>query len=303
MRKNILFALLLGIFGQFATAQFIAVESTKLLKFNDNSAYFYPRFSPAGDYLLVSSSNYQGLKSYDFTTKTMTSITEDAGAGYNTQISTDGKSILYSKTVFVKNLRNNSLVQVEKATRSKKQLSAVSRETLTPHFATNAPTYVVGKKLVRPNVTKAETKPIITIEDRKMVLYTAESRKELIPNGADASYIWPVISPDGQKIAYTVMGKNTFVCNINGKEAVSVGYINAPQWLNNNWLIGMNDKDEGGRIISSDLIAVSSDGKKQQKIAIPDGKMALYPAADIEGKRIAFSTEKGELYILSITLK
>ncbi|MBV5343998.1 hypothetical protein JZU68_10575, partial [bacterium] len=95
---------------------------------NDNSTCFFPRFSPAGDYLLVSGSGYAGLRAYDFASKTITRISDDAGAGYNTQISADGKTILYSKTELVKNVRHNSLVQVEKATRLKKQLTAPTRE-------------------------------------------------------------------------------------------------------------------------------------------------------------------------------
>lgn len=302
MNKNLIITLILVVFGQLSYAQFITVESTELLKMNDNSTCFFPRFSPVGDYLLVSGSGYTGLRAYDFASKTITRITDDAGAGYNTQISADGKTILYSKIELVKNLRHNSLVQVEKATRIKKQLTVPTRETLTPRFAVNKSTYIAGKKFVRANVSSSETKPIITIEDRKMVLYTASTRKVLTPNGTNASYIWPVISPDGQQIAYTVVGKNTFVCKLNGTEPISVGYINSPQWLNNSWLIGIDDKDDGEKLISSDLVAVSADGKKHQKLTIPVGKMALYPAASADGKRIAFTTEKGELYILSVSV-
>jgi Tol biopolymer transport system component len=65
----------------------------------------------------------------------------------------------------------------------------------------------------------------------------------------------------------------------------------------------MDDKDDGEKLISSNLVAVSADGKKHQKLTIPNGKMALYPAASADGKRIAFTTEKGELYLLTVTVK
>ena len=300
MQKNLLLTVFLMGMGLLVQAQSITVTRTEFIKLNDNSVAFFPRFSPAGDYLLVSSSGYSGLRMYDFATKTITRLTDDAGAGYETQISADGKTILYSKTELVKNLRHNSLVQIEKASRIKKQITAPARDAVVPRFAANKPTYVTGRKMIRAGVTTAEVKPIITIEDRKMVVYLATGRKVLTPNGTSASYIWPVISPDGKKIAYTVVGKNTFVCNIDGTQSISVGYINAPQWLNNSWLVGMDDKDDGEKLVSSELVAVSADGKIRQKITTPAGKMALYPAASADGKRIAFNTEKGEIYILTI---
>jgi hypothetical protein len=35
----------------------------------------------------------------------------------------------------------------------------------------------------------------------------------------------------------------------------------------------------------------------------PRGVMAMYPAASADGKRIAFNTEKGEIYILNVSIK
>ena len=65
----------------------------------------------------------------------------------------------------------------------------------------------------------------------------------------------------------------------------------------------MEDKDDGEKLISSTLIAATIDGKIKQTVLTPTGVMAMYPAASADGKRIAFNTEKGEIYILNISIK
>ncbi len=295
--------LLLAFFGQIAFAQQIQVQSVEQLKNTDSNGIFHPAFSPSGDYLLVTSENYAGLQMYTLKDKSFKTLTTDAGAGYGAQISTDGNTIVYKKNDFVNKLKHTSLISFSRTTGKQTQLVAPTRELITPKFAMNKPQYVVGKKLVRNNVTTAESTPVISIENQKMVIYNGSSRKIVTPNGEQASYIWPSLSPDKKNIAYTVAGKGTFVCQIDGTNVKSIGKLNAPVWLNNNWLVGMDDKDNGQDLVSSTLVAVTRDGKTRQILSTPAGKMALYPAASADGTRIAFNTEKGEIFLLNVQIK
>ncbi len=295
--------LLLVFAGHIMYAQQIDVTSIAVVKSTQTGGFYHPKFSPAGDFLLATSENFVGLKQIIFANNTLQTLTSDAGAGYGVQISDDGNTIVYKKTDFVKNLRNSSLISLSRVTGNKIQLVAPTREPLTPKFAENKPLYVKGKTLIRPTVTNAETKPVICIEDQKMALYTAASRKVLTPNGADASYIWPVISPDQKHIAYTVAGKGTFVCRIDGSQPQLLGKLNAPAWLNNTWVIGMDDIDDGEKLISSTLVAATIDGKVRQTLNTPKNRVAMYPAASADGKRIAFNTNEGELYLLNVVVK
>ncbi len=299
--KKLLF--LLALSGQVLFAQQIHIQSVEQLKSSNSEKLFHPTFSPSGDYLLTTSENYAGLKMYSFTNKTFKTLTADAGAGYGVQISADGNNIVYKKNEFANKLKQTSLISISRTTGKQVQLVAATRELITPKFAVNKPQYVVGKKLVRNNITTAESTPVISIEDQKMVIYSGTTRKVLTPNGEKASYIWPSLSPDKKNVAYTVAGKGTFVCRIDGSNVKSIGKLNAPVWLNNKWLVGMDDKDNGQDLLSSTLVAITIDGKIRQILSTPAGKMALYPAASADGSRIAFNTEKGEVYLLNIQIK
>jgi len=295
--------LVFALIGQIAFAQKIDVQSVVVINNSEAGGCYYPSFSPAGDYLLATSENYAGLKQYTFADKSIKTLTKDAGAGYGVQISADGNTILYKKNEFVKNLRHSSLVSYSRQTGKQQQLVAPTREDLTSRFAANKPQFVRGKTLVATNITRTESTPVICIEDQKMVLYTSTGRKIITPNGTQASYIWPSISPNGKYIAYTVASKGTYVCKIDGTSPVSIGKLNAPRWINNQWLVGMDDKDDGQKLISSTIQAVNINGKIRQTLPTPTGKNAMYPVASTDGSRIAFNTDKGELYLLTITVK
>jgi Tol biopolymer transport system component len=295
--------LLFALLGQVLFAQQVNVQSITFLKNSESGGFYYPTFSPSGDYLLMTSENYTGLKQYSFTDKSLKTITTDAGAGYGVQMSADGNTILYKKTDFVNRLRQNSLISYSRTTGKQSLLVSPTREPITAKFSANKPQFVKGKALTARNITKAEVAQVICIEDQKMVLYNGANRIVLTPNGESASYIWPAISPNKKNIAYTVASKGTFVCRIDGTNPVSLGKLNAPAWLNNQWLVGMDDKDDGEKLLSSSLIAISINGKIRQTIATPKDKMAMYPAASADGTRIAFNTDKGEIYLLNIQIK
>ncbi len=301
MKKKLLF---LFCFAQLVTAQQINVLSIEKIKGTEKGGYFYPKFSPSNDYVLLTQINYDGLVKYSFDKGNLTIVNNDPGAGYDVQISDDGTLILYKKIELIGKLRHNSLLTQRLSTNEKKTLVTPTRENITGRIMNSSPVYVKGKNMIKnSSVPKNILQNIITIEDQKMVLYKNGVRKELCPNGKEKSYIWPSISPDGTQIVYTVAGKGTFVTNLDGTNTKSLGKLSAPKWAGNKYIIGMDDKDDGEKLLSSVLVAVTVDGKIRQTIETPEGKMAMYPAASADGKRIVCNTENGELFIIDLLIK
>lgn len=83
--------------------------------------------------------------------------------------------------------------------------------------------------------------PSIHIEQQKMVVTNHGVRTLLAPNGDDASYFWASISPDGKHIVYVTAHLGTFVCDIDGNNVQSMGRMNAPKWLDNHHVAGMQE--------------------------------------------------------------
>ena len=301
MKKLLLFFLVIA---QIALAQQINVLSIEKIKATDTGGYFYPKISPDNQFILMTRGNYSGLYQYSPVSKSLKTLNEDPGAGYKVQISDDGNTVLYNKTELIRKLRHNSLISQTISNGEKKVLVAPTREQITGKMVNSNPVYVKNRSLVKSNSVKpTDNLYLITIENQKMVLYKNGVRAELTPSGANASYIWPSISPDNKNIVYTVTGKGTYVCSVTGKNVTSLGKLNAPSWAGNRYVVGMDDRDDGEKLISSSLIITSIDGKLRKKLETPTGINAMYPSASKDGSRIAFNTDRGEVYLMHVEFK
>lgn len=300
--KQILLLFLL--ITQLGVAQQVKILSVEKIKETQNGGYFYPKLSPNADFILLTQINHKGLVKYAISESKLSTVTEDNGAGYDAQISQDGTSVLYKKIELINNLRYNSLISQNLTSNSKSTLIAATRENISGKYINSSPIYVKSGKILKNGVISQKvSQSIITIEDRKMIFYKNNTRIVLTPNGADKSYIWPSISPDGTHIVYTVSGKGTFVANINGNNAQSLGKLSAPKWIGNKYIIGMDDIDDGEKLISSTIKIVSIDGKTKQKLDTPQNVNAMYPSASSDGSKIVFNTDKGEIYLMKVELK
>lgn len=87
-----------------------------------------------------------------------------------------------------------------------------------------------------------------------------------------------------------------------GSSPIRIANLNAPVWLGNEWIIGMNDKDNGERILSSSIEAVSIDGQKHQTLSDPS-TIAMFPAVSTDNSSIAFNSDNGDIYLMKINIK
>lgn len=134
-------------------------------------------------------------------------------------------------------------------------------------------------------------------EDLHMLLVHNEKNIVLAPNGTNEAYNWASISPDGQKILYYVSSRGCYVCDLKGGNVQYIAdHCRAPQWYDNNTIIGMHDEDDGKYLTASAIVAYNLQGQKQ--ILVNKEMMAIYPYA-AKGQ-IAFSTASGDVYLMKV---
>lgn len=276
MRKIILLGVVCSI-SMLASAQLLEIVSTKQLTTPSNEELKVAGFSPKGDYVLLTNDVNKGLLHYDLATDNVTTITEADGAGWAVKISTDGTNIVYRERYMTADKLMKHNILEYNLTAKKKAMVAKEQRNLNKLVATNN------------GVSINENLHMVLIKDGKSTILT--------PNGANEAYNWASLSPDGQKILYYVSGKGCYTCDLNGKD---IHYIaldcRAPQWYDNNIIIGMHDEDNGKWITASAIVAYSLQGEKQ--ILVNKETIAIYPYT-ADGK-IAFSTAAGKVYVMNV---
>lgn len=277
MKKTMLFvaACLLSL---AANAQVLEVVSMQKLPIAAQADMKVAGVSPAGDYILLTTGSNQGLQRYDLESQTLTTLSEAAGAGYNVQVSNDGKEVVYRETSINRsNLRENKFVRMNMYNERRNTIARGQRDM--KHMSTS------------DNLTT------VSIKDRLIVLTRNGLTTTLAPNGMNESYIWPSVSPDGTKLCYYVCGNGCWVSNIDGSNPQYIGHkCQAAKWYDNNTLVAMATYDDGHFTTASSIVLYTLDGKKQ--VLTNDSMIAMYPYA--AKNAIVFSTIEGETYLLNV---
>lgn len=278
MRKIILLGVACTM-SMLVGAQLLDVISTQQLPTPSNEDLKVAGFSPKADYLLLTNDVNRGLKYYDLATGTITTITDADGAGWAAKISPDGQEIVYRERYMNDDLtlRNNIVKYTIKA--QKRAVIAKAQRDLSKLTPTT-PSYTVAIN-----------------GDLHIVLTHGDKTTVLTPNGAEQAYNWVSLSPDGTKILYYVSGKGCYTCDLNGATVQFIALdCRAPQWYDNNIIIGMHDEDNGKYLTASAIVAYNMQGQKQT--LVHKEAMAIYPYTS-NGK-IAYSTANGEVYLMNV---
>ena len=278
MKKTIL-SIAACVMAMAASAQIFQIESTQKLPTPQGTEWRVAGFSPVGDYILITDDTNSGLVRMDLANYATNVITTASGAGWAVQISKDGKDIVYREMT----IGEDKLVR---------------HDIIKHNFVANTRSVEAKAQRDMTNLVDKAAKQTVAInEDLHMVITRNGKTIVVTPNGAEEAYNWASISPDGKKLLYYVSAKGCYVCDMYGQNVQFVArHCRAPQWYDNNTIIGMADEDDGTFMTASAIVAYTLDGKNQ--ILVNKENMALYPYA-VEGK-IVFSNAGGEIYMMNV---
>lgn len=298
--KKILISAMLLLAGFGVNAQLLEVNSMQRVNMPEGMYVAIPTISPDGSYVVVSDLATDGLTKISLDGSAPVTVCTN-GNGLDVRFSADGKQVIFRQSTVDRNhLRKTALKSVDLTTGKETQIVAPSRN-LNAGIAVEGNTVTAvenGRAKVRRLGTGSSTAaPVVSINYGHLT-YTANGKTVTLDPQGRGSYIWPTLSPDGSKIAYYLSGGGCYVCNTDGSNPIHMGELRAAKWLDNNTLVGMKDTDNGEFTTASEIVAVNLQGTRQ--VLTTDSHVAMYPSASADGKKIAFSTPAGELYIINI---
>ena len=292
--KKILISAMLLCSSVLGFAQLVEIQSVDKIDLPEGVSVNQATISPDGSFVVFSQNTKGGLHKMDLASKEINMISAN-GNSFDLKIAADGTVVFRESRTAENKLRYTSLKAVD-ARGVETTLVAPTRDL--NGFAVN------GTNVMTVDNNKVEAKslnggaavqmPVASIRYGQLCI----DGKVISPNGQEgASYLWPSISPNGTKVCYYLATKGCYVANIDGSDPVFVGAIRAAKWLNDLTVVGMHDIDDGSVVTSSKLVVASIDGKTAQDITVKES-LAMFPSTN--GKRIAYSTPMGDLFIINL---
>lgn len=304
MRKIIY--LFIGFFclSNIINGQSLTVKNISEIKELSSAQFLLNHVGAEGDLLFLTKQNFEGIFSFDLKTKELKTITTDQGAGYGFVVSNNGEDVFYRSFEYDGPKRFFSLLTKNLISGEKKEIVSHIRDINPPQMLSNNRVgYLYDGKIYFPEMSILSREDIgageaifTIIQNRKIVLYNDKGKRIIEPFG-EGIYIWPSLSPKGDKLLFTFASKGTFISDLDGNIITELGYANAPVWsADGQWIAYMVDRDDGHVVIDSDIWITSLDGKERIKITNTPFIHEMYPIWGVSNKQLFFTSNDGRIF-------
>ncbi len=270
---------------------------------------YHPVFTPDGHSLLVAASPaYDGLAIINLSNDAYTQLSTSPSAAYKAAVSADSRTVICRELNFGD--MTLSLKSIDLATGDTRVLA-----TGLDHFNTinlngedvkvMAEGQAVKRNAGRKVAATAQEEVFVTEEDLKVVVYRGSERTVVDPLSTperDVNYCWSSLSPDKQHLLF-VAGNDAYVSDLDGGSLVNLGRLHAPVWRGNDYVVAMDDKDDGSRFTASEIVIVGIDGTGRQQLSTTSDEIKMFPAVSADGSQVAYHSTDGKVYLMTIKEK
>ncbi len=283
------------------TAQKIKIKKSFLL--SEQKGY-YPKLSEDGSFVAFSSESYSGLSIYNFSTGAVQEVSREEGAGYDPVFSENNERIYYRNILYESNLRKEGLKSFDLSDGKQEVIFKPVRNLKHPKSLSKGVVALAGDELLKSAGIQYDSPVDNYVWSDGVNLYIFRNNKTEILNPVDGAngYVWATVSPDQKMILFTAAAKGTFVCNLNGEIVADLGFLNAPAWYGNDYVVGMQDRDDGSFVTESKIVMKNLKGTVEKVLSTPE-QIAMYPTASEKAAKISYNTTAGDIWVVELKVK
>jgi len=266
--------------------------------------------------IAVTGQNYQGLWVMNAEGDQLRQLSDEIGAGYGFAWSSDSREIVARVSKY-ENKRRYNAVKVFEVDKGTSRMLTGYRTLMTglPQWIDgDQRVYIYGNKGLEifqarrsgPGLQKEGrgSSRIVGLGKQGLVTGKTDGKlKKLQP--VKGQYLNAVLSPDGLKIAFEVVGGNLYVLNVDGSGLVDLGEGYRPQWSpDSQWIVYMITRDDGHRYLASDIYAVRADGRGKVNLTSTEDRLEMNPSWSPDGRSVAYDVMgEGRIYLIGVEIR
>ena len=280
------------------TAQTISIERTYQLM---EQKGFHPKFNLNGEMLAFTTESYVGLHVFNLADKSIVKVSEEPGAGFQPVFSNNNERVFYKNIVYESRLRKDGVKSFDLSSKKSTEMLDPRRNLKQPQAFHNGFMVYADTKLLKATTgrTALPASEYVWSDGSNLNIFRDNKIFILNPVRNANGYVWASLSPNRKMILFTAAGQGTFVCDLEGRIIARLGYLNAPVWYDDNFVVGMQDKDDGHQILESTILMKSLDGKAEKILSATD-QIAMYPTA--AANKVAYNTSRGEIFVVELNI-
>ncbi len=255
--------------------------SSPRLLIKTSKSLMAPVWSPDGKKIAVTGDNYIGIWVANVDGSGMAQVSDELGAGYKMSW-LDNSNIISTPYTVVNNQRMTSIEQVNVETGKATPMAAAKHE--------------FKRSKASKQVNSAYQ---VMVDDPTNACSLLPGLKEY----AGRMVINPQVSPNGQLVAFQIVGKGTFVCDASGSNVVSAGKGAYPSWMpNSQEIVYTVLQDDGHNFTGSEIRAFNIVDGTSTTLAVDSNKfIPVTISVSPNGDMIAFDNDKdGLVYVMDI---